>query len=85
VFRQASEGGGEIVFRSNTGLRVAALAVVAALLVGACGTGVGTTGPSTAPDASGTATETINIGIGGPFTGTSALTGSEMKNAAEMA
>lgn len=73
------------MFRSNTGLRVAALAVVAALLAGACGTGVGTTGPSTAPDGTGTATETINIGIGGPFTGTSALTGSEMKNAAEMA
>jgi branched-chain amino acid transport system substrate-binding protein len=73
------------VFRSYTGLRVAALAVVAVLLFGACGTGVGTTGPSTGPDGSGTATETINIGIGGPFTGTSALTGTEMKNAAEMA
>ena len=73
------------MFRSHTGLRVAALAVVAVLLVGACGTGVGTTGPSTGPDGSGTATETINIGIGGPFTGTSALTGTEMKNAAEMA
>ena len=31
------------------------------------------------------ATETINIEIGGPFTGTSALTGTEMKNAAQMA
>jgi branched-chain amino acid transport system substrate-binding protein len=58
------------------------------LLVGACGGGGPTTPPggSTTPGGSSEpATETINIGIGGPFTGTSALTGTEMKNAAQMA
>ena len=76
------------MLHSDTAKRLAGLTVAAALLVGACG-GTGT--PTGAPGSQGTgtqppaATDTINIGIGGPFTGTSALTGSEMKNAAEMA
>lgn len=72
---------------SDTGKRLAALAAAAALLVGACSTGAGPSGAaSQAPGGTGTtASETINIGIGGPFTGTSALTGTEMKNAAGMA
>jgi branched-chain amino acid transport system substrate-binding protein len=63
----------------------AALAV--ALLATACtgGAGSSSAGTTTAPGGSGGATETINIGIGGPFTGTSALTGTEMKNSAGMA
>lgn len=73
--------------RSSTGFRIAGLAAAAVLLVGACGAGASTApGGSTAPGQSAAAgTETINIGIGGPFTGTSALTGTEMKNAAGMA
>lgn len=75
------------MFREQT-RRVAGLAAAAVLLVGACGGG-GSTAPSTGPGSpgasSGAATQTINIGIGGPFTGTSALTGTEMKNAAQMA
>jgi len=80
------------VLHSETPKRLAGFAVAAALIVGACG-GTGATnapasqGPQTtqAPANTTVATETINIGIGGPFTGTSALTGTEMKNAAEMA
>jgi branched-chain amino acid transport system substrate-binding protein len=68
------------------GIRIAGLAAAAVLLAGACGTGAKSSpGTSTAPGASSAATQTINIGIGGPFTGTSALTGTEMKNAAQMA
>ncbi|HEX5590693.1 MAG TPA: ABC transporter substrate-binding protein [Candidatus Limnocylindrales bacterium] len=74
------------MFRSKTGIRIAGLAVAVTLLAGACGGGASTTpGTTDGPDGSGSATKTINIGIGGPFTGTSALTGTEMKNAAEMA
>jgi len=74
------------VFRSSTALRLAGLATAAVLLIGACGGGASTApGGSTEPGGSSAATETINIGIGGPFTGTSALTGTEMKNAAAMA
>ncbi|HEX4896843.1 MAG TPA: ABC transporter substrate-binding protein, partial [Candidatus Limnocylindrales bacterium] len=74
------------MFRSSTALRLAGLATAAVLLFGACGGGASTApGGSTEPGGSSAATETINIGIGGPFTGTSALTGTEMKNAAEMA
>ena len=74
------------MFRSSTALRLAGLATAAVLLIGACGGGASTApGGSTEPGGSSAATETINIGIGGPFTGTSALTGTEMKNAAAMA
>lgn len=74
------------MFRSPTRFRLAGLAIAAVLLAGACGGGASTTpGGSTEPGGSSAATETINIGIGGPFTGTSALTGTEMKNAAQMA
>ncbi|HXG27101.1 MAG TPA: ABC transporter substrate-binding protein [Candidatus Binatia bacterium] len=68
-------------------MKLAALATAGALLVAACGgTGPGGSAAPTSPGGTGgTATETINIGIGGPFTGTSALTGTEMKNAAQMA
>lgn len=76
------------MLHSETAHRLAGLTVAAALLVGACaGTGTPSAAPGTqAPAGTGTATtETINIGIGGPFTGTSALTGTEMRNASEMA
>jgi branched-chain amino acid transport system substrate-binding protein len=73
-------------------MKLAALATAGILLVAACGGGgapsAGTAGPgaTTGPAGTGTAaTKTLNIGIGGPFTGTSALTGTEMKNAAQMA
>lgn len=77
---------------SRTRLRIAGLATAAALAASACGGGATTApGTSTAPGgatpgaSSAAATQTINIGIDGPFTGTSALTGTEMKNAAQMA
>ena len=84
------------MIRTGTKFRIASLAAAAVLMVGACS---GSTGSSPAASSaasaaasaapagsSGTAaTQTINIGIGGPFTGTSALTGTEMKNAASMA
>ncbi len=77
--------------RTSIGAKLGAFGVVV-LLAAACtdtgtptatpaGTPAGSESPSSAPPA----TETINIGIGGPFTGTSALTGTEMKNAAQMA
>ena len=78
----------------SLGKKLAGFAAATALIVGACGgTGTPTSAPGTqgnqgtqAPADTGTAaTETLNIGIGGPFTGTSALTGTEMKNAAQMA
>jgi len=89
-----------IVIRSGTKYRIASLAAATVLLVSACSGSSGsspaaTTAASTAPSSgasqaagssSGTAaTQTINIGIDGPFTGPSALTGTEMKNAAQMA
>jgi len=79
---------------NSLGKKLAGFAAATALVVGACGgAGTPTTAPGTqgnqgtqAPADTGTAaTETLNIGIGGPFTGTSALTGTEMKNAAQMA
>ena len=76
--------------RSDTRFRIAGLVAAAVLIVGACGAGA-TSAPTTAPGgatpgaSSEAATQTINIGIDGPFTGTSALTGTEMKNAAQMA
>jgi branched-chain amino acid transport system substrate-binding protein len=80
------------VFRELSRSRIAGLAAASVLLVSACGSGATTApGTSTAPGGAtpgasgGAATQTINIGIGGPFTGTSALTGTEMKNAAQMA
>lgn len=84
------------MIRSGTGFRVASLAAAAVLMVSACSSTGSTQAPTanaTTPatseaasnPASAAATETINIGIDGPFTGTSALTGTEMKNAAEMA
>ncbi len=81
------------MINTGTRFRIAGLAVAAVLMVSACGSGSSspTAGASSAPESaapagSGTAaTETINIGIDGPFTGTSALTGTEMKNAAQMA
>ncbi|HEX9044421.1 MAG TPA: ABC transporter substrate-binding protein [Candidatus Limnocylindrales bacterium] len=69
------------------------IAAALALVVTAC-SGAASSAPSgeasqPAASAGGSAaagaTTTINIGIGGPFTGTSALTGTEMKNAANMA
>jgi branched-chain amino acid transport system substrate-binding protein len=70
-------------------MKLAALATAGIFLVAACGGGgtpSGGTSATTGPGGTGVAaTDTINIGIGGPFTGTSALTGSEMKNAAQMA
>ncbi|MBA3875813.1 MAG: branched-chain amino acid ABC transporter substrate-binding protein [Anaerolinea sp.] len=62
--------------------------------MGACGGGATTApggGATTAPGggatpgASSAATETLKIGIEGPFTGPNALTGEEMKNASTMA
>jgi len=73
------------VFRSQTGFRLAGLAVTAVLLLGACGTGASTAPGSTGPDGSSAATQTLKIGIEGPFTGPNALTGTEMKNASSMA
>lgn len=74
------------MFRSQAGFRIAGLAAAAVLLFGACGTGASKapTG-STGPGGSSAATDTIKIGIEGPFTGPSALTGTEMKNASSMA
>jgi branched-chain amino acid transport system substrate-binding protein len=79
--------GGDNVIRNNMATRLAGLATAMVVVASGCGGGASPSAPgtSTGPDGSGTATETINIGIGGPFTGTSALTGTEMKNAAEMA
>jgi branched-chain amino acid transport system substrate-binding protein len=81
------------VIHSGTRFRMAGLAVAAVLMVSACSSGSSSpsAGASSAPESAGpaasesAATQTINIGIDGPFTGTSALTGTEMKNAAQMA
>ena len=81
------------MINTGTRFRIAGLAVAAVLMVSACGSGSSspTAGASSAPESAApagsetAATETINIGIDGPFTGTSALTGTEMKNAAQMA
>lgn len=74
------------MFRSPTRFRIAGLATAAVLLLGACGTGASPTpGTSAAPEGSGAATQTLKIGIEGPFTGPNALTGEEMKNASTMA
>jgi branched-chain amino acid transport system substrate-binding protein len=81
------------VIHTGTRFRIAGLAVAAVLMVSACSSGSSspTPGASSAPESAApaesqaAATETINIGIDGPFTGTSALTGTEMKNAAQMA
>jgi len=78
------------VFRDQTRIRIAGLAAATVLLVSACGgatTAPGSQAPAgtTPAGSTGAASQTINIGIGGPFTGTSALTGTEMKNAAQMA
>jgi branched-chain amino acid transport system substrate-binding protein len=74
------------VFRNQT-KRIASLAAATVLAVSACGGGTASKAPGGGtPGASSVATtDTINVGIGGPFTGTSALTGTEMKNAAQMA
>ena len=74
------------MFRSPTA-RLTGIALAVALVATACtgGAGSSSAGTSNAPGGSSGATDTINIGIGGPFTGTSALTGTEMKNAAQMA
>lgn len=77
--------------RNGTGSRTLGLLAGVALLVGACTSAASSPssgGSSAAPSGGGAssgATQTINIGIDGPFTGTSALTGTEMKNAANMA
>jgi branched-chain amino acid transport system substrate-binding protein len=86
------------VIRSGTRFRIAGLAVAVGLFASACSgsaapsTGGATTAPqSAAPGATqpaGTAaagSQTIKIGIEGPFTGPNALTGEEMKNASSMA
>ncbi len=75
--------------------RISSVAIAAALAVGACsGTaapstgGAGTTTEPAASAAGSSApatTETLKIGIEGPFTGPNALTGEEMKNASTMA
>lgn len=68
--------------------RLAGLAAAVAIIATACTGGAGTTtapGGATPGASTVAATDTINIGIGGPFTGTSALTGTEMKNSAGMA
>ena len=88
------------MIRTRT-FRIASLAAAAVLIVSACSGSGASPAASTAASAAATAgasaaasgaagsstaaTETINIGIDGPFTGTSALTGTEMKNAANMA
>jgi branched-chain amino acid transport system substrate-binding protein len=84
-----------IVIRTGTRFRIASLTAAAVLMVSACSgsssspaaTAAASAGASAAAGASsGTAaTQTINLGIDGPFTGASALTGTEMKNAANMA
>lgn len=78
--------------RTPIGGKLAGFGAAVVLLAAACtGTGSPTATPAATPAGTdGTssqppATETINIGIGGPFTGPSALTGTEMKNAAQMA
>jgi branched-chain amino acid transport system substrate-binding protein len=86
------------VIRTGTTFRIASLAAAAVLMVSACSSAgsspaattassapAATTAASEAATSGAAATETINIGIDGPFTGTSALTGTEMKNAAQMA
>jgi branched-chain amino acid transport system substrate-binding protein len=84
------------VIRTGTTFRIASLAAAAVLMVSACSSSGSSPAATTAASqaaasatasqaAGGAATETINIGIDGPFTGTSALTGTEMKNAAQMA
>lgn len=76
--------------RWRNGFRIAGLATAAAIAMGACSgsTGVSPTehpSDTGAPAQTQAATTEINIGIGGPFTGPSALSGTEMKNAANMA
>ena len=82
------------MIRTGTKFRIASLTAAAVLLVSACSGSTGSSpaassaasaAASAAAGGSSAATNTINIGIGGPFTGTSALTGTEMKNAANMA
>ncbi len=79
------------MIRTGTKFRIASLTAAAVLLVSACSGSTGSSPSASAPAASeaagssSAATQTINIGIDGPFTGTSALTGTEMKNAADMA
>ncbi len=82
------------MIRTGTTFRIASLAAAAVLMVSACSSSGSTPAPTTAASqaaasqaagGSSAATQTINIGIDGPFTGTSALTGTEMKNAAQMA
>ncbi|NJD29153.1 MAG: amino acid ABC transporter substrate-binding protein [Chloroflexi bacterium] len=67
--------------------KLAGFSAAVVLLAAACtGTPAAPSATTGGPDGTGsTPTETINIGIGGPFTGPSALTGTEMKNAAQMA
>jgi branched-chain amino acid transport system substrate-binding protein len=75
------------VFRSSAGMKLASSAAAAMLVAAACGGGTTPSGAAaTTPAGSGsTATETLKIGIEGPFTGPNALTGEEMKNASTMA
>lgn len=86
------------MIRTDSRSRIAGLAAAAVLLVSACGGATGTSPaassaatPATsaasqaAASGGGGAAQAINIGIDGPFTGPSALTGTEMKNAAQMA
>ncbi len=86
------------MIRTGTTFRIASLAAAAVLMVSACSSSGSSPAATTAASqaaasaaasqaagGSSAASETINIGIDGPFTGTSALTGTEMKNAAQMA
>lgn len=74
-------------------IRFGALAVAATLLVGACGgsttstEGAATTAPESAAPAESSqpaASQTINIGFEGPYTGEAAASGQELKHSIEM-
>jgi branched-chain amino acid transport system substrate-binding protein len=81
------------VIHTGTRFRIAGLAVAVVLMASACSSGSSspTPGASSAPESAAPAaseagtTETLKIGIEGPFTGPNALTGEEMKNASSMA
>ena len=74
--------------RTPIGAKLAGFGAAVVLLAAAC-TGPGTpTANPTSPDGTSSApptTQTIKIGIEGPFTGPNALTGTEMKNSSSMA
>ncbi len=79
------------MIRTGTKYRIASLAAVAVLVVSACSSSgsspAASSAASAAPAASGgtAASQTINIGLEGPFTGDAAAAGQELKNATQMA